>query len=279
MGEVIFPNGVTAVSGHSDAEGMEGYNLFSATLDEIASFRTEAELKGKSIRSKHSAKYIYDMAKSSIKSRFPKTGKLILISYPRFDGDFILQKYKEGSNRPDVYTEFAKTWEFNPYAKEEDFEGEKERDYKEWLCKYNCVPPTAKDAYFTDEARVHAIIDPKLPDPWTPGPLERLDSKFFGKGFSYSLGMDLAVVAGENAAALALAHRETREDKREEVVVDLLKVWTAPPGSEIEFEEIRKFVFLLQNRRFNISLCLLDSFQSVDTRQIFSKHQIPTETK
>lgn len=277
MGEVVFPNNITAVSGHSFAEGLEGYNLFSATLDEIAAFKTESELKGKSIRSKQSAKFIYDMAKSSIKSRFPKTGKLILISYPRFEGDFILQKYQEGLSNPKVYTEFATTWEFNPYAKEEDFDSEKERDFKEYCSKYLCLPPKAKDAYFSEEDRVRAIVNPKLPNPWAISPLERLENSFFGKGHTYFLGLDLSLK--HDRSGLALCHRETKDNREQKVVIDLLKVWEAPVNGEINFEDIRKFIFMLADRRFRIEMVLLDSFQSADFRQILSKNQIPTETR
>lgn len=245
--------------------------------DYIVTHNTESELKGKSIRSKQSAKFIYDMAKSSIKSRFPKTGKLILISYPRFEGDFILQKYQEGLSNPKVYTEFATTWEFNPYAKEEDFDSEKERDFKEYCSKYLCVPPKAKDAYFSEEDRVRAIVNPKLPNPWAISPLERLENSFFGKGHTYFLGLDLSLK--HDRSGLALCHRETKDNREQKVVIDLLKVWEAPVNGEINFEDIRKFIFMLVDRRFRIEMVLLDSFQSADFRQILSKNQIPTETR
>jgi len=275
--EVIFPNNVIVVSGNSEAESQEGYNLFSCTLDEIAAFKTEAEMRGKSIRSHQSAKYLYDMAKSSITSRFPKTGKVMLISYPRFDGDFILQKYEEGLNNPNVYTEFAKTWEFNPYAKEEDFEDEKKRDFREWSAKYCCEPPKAKDAYFTDEQRVRNIVDLKLKDPYLPGDIDRLENSFFGQSYNYFLGLDLAIKG--DRAGLALCHREVKDNREHEVVIDLLRLWEAPPNGEINFEEIRKFIFLLRDRRFLIKQCCVDSWQSWDLKQILTKNQIPTENK
>jgi hypothetical protein len=287
MGEVIFPNKVIAVSGHSEAEGMEGYNLFSCVLDEIAAFKTEAELRGKSVRSSQSAKYLYDMAKSSIKSRFPKTGKIILISYPRFDGDFILQKYEAGLNQKDVYTEFAKTWEFNPYSKEEDFEDERLRDPVQYAAKYLCEPPKAKEAYFQDEARVRAIVNNKLPDPYIQNSFDRLENSFFGKGFEYFIGLDLAL--RHDRAGLALVHREFIQPdvlsgasttiRNTKLVIDLLKVWEANAAKEIEFEGIRQFIYLLRDRNFRIKLCLVDSFQSSDLKQILTKSQIPTENK
>jgi len=277
-GEVQFPNKINVVSGHSEAEGMEGYNLFSCVLDEIAAFKTEAELRGKSLRSKQSANYLYNMAKSSVKSRFPKTGKIVMISYPRFEGDFILQKYEEGLRRSDVYTEFAKTWEFNPYSKEEDFEEERKLDPKEWAAKYCCMPPKAKDAYFSDENRVRAIVDSELPNPWAQGVVERLENSFFGKGFNYYIGLDLALK--HDGAGLAMCHREFKEDKKDyNIIVDLLKIWRAPKGGEINFEDIRTLIFLLRQRQFNIRMVLTDSFQSADMKQILIKSQIPSENK
>jgi len=277
-GEVQFPNNINVVSGHSEAEGMEGYNLFSCVLDEIAAFKTNAELRGKSLRSKQSADYLYNMAKSSVKSRFPKTGKIVMISYPRFESDFILQKYEEGLRRPDVYTEFAKTWEFNPYSNEEDFEDERKLDPKEWAAKYCCMPPKAKDAYFADENRVRAIVDSELHNPWAQGIVERLENSFFGKGLNYYIGLDLALK--HDRAGLAMCHREFGEDKKDYyIIVDLLKTWEAPKGGEIDFEDIRALIYLLKQRQFNIRMVLTDSFQSADMKQVLTKAQIPTENK
>ena len=275
--EVEFPNKVIATSGHSEAEGMEGYNLFSCVLDEIAAFKTESELRGRSLRSRQSAKFLYDMARTSVRSRFPKTGKIILISYPRFEDDFILQKYEQGRLRKSVYIEFAKTWEFNPYSKEEDFAEEKEIDPKEHASKYCCSPPKAKDAYFSDEYRVRAIVDNKLPDPWIDDPDEVLDNSFFGKGFNYFIGLDLAL--RHDRAGLALCHREMKSPREYTVFIDLLKIWKAPANGEINFEEIRKFIFRLKDRQFKINLLLTDSFQSADMKQILTKAQIPTENR
>lgn len=269
--EVEFPDKIFAVSGHSEAEGMEGYNLFSCVLDEIAAFKTERELKGRSLRAKQSAKYLYDMAKTSIRSRFPKTGKLILISYPRFAGDFILQKYEEGKLRDDVYTEFAKTWEFNPYVSEEDFVDEKQRDYVQYLAKYECRPPKAKEAYFQDEIKIRRIVDINLPNPYTD--LDRLNNNFLGRNFYYYCGLDLAI--RHDRAAFAMCHKD-----RGDIAVDILKVWSAPElGGEINFEDIRKFIFLLKDRNFAIKKVLVDTFQSADTIQILNHNNIPAENE
>jgi hypothetical protein len=88
-----FERPVRMFSGHSESEGWEGYEVLIVVLDEIAAFKTSQELKGE-LRSKGSADAIYEMSRASITSRFPTVGKVILLSFPRFKGDFIQQRYK-----------------------------------------------------------------------------------------------------------------------------------------------------------------------------------------
>ncbi|GAH35743.1 unnamed protein product, partial [marine sediment metagenome] len=83
---------IRAFSGHSFGGAVEGKNLMAGVLDEIAEFKTakEMEMMGRrSIRApKYSAEALYDVIRSSVDSRFA-TGKVILLSYPRYKGDYI----------------------------------------------------------------------------------------------------------------------------------------------------------------------------------------------
>ena len=87
---IEFDKSIRVFSGHSEREAFEGLNLFVAVLDEISAFALESPSgdQGKS------AQGIYDMYRASVDSRFPDYGKVIMLSFPRFEGDFIQQRYE-----------------------------------------------------------------------------------------------------------------------------------------------------------------------------------------
>ena len=116
----FFSKPVRCFSGHSESEGWEGYEVMTIILDEIAAFKTDAELRGET-RSKGSASAIYNMSKLSIMSRFPEIGKVILLSFPRYKGDFIQQRYINSREKkePKTWSIKAATWEVNPMIKRE----------------------------------------------------------------------------------------------------------------------------------------------------------------
>jgi hypothetical protein len=89
---VEFDKNVNVYSGHSEREAYEGYNTLIIILDEISGFALE------NTSGNHKAKTseeIYNWARGSVTSRFSETGKIVSLSFPRFEDDFIQQKYKE----------------------------------------------------------------------------------------------------------------------------------------------------------------------------------------
>lgn len=91
-GEIEFDKNVSVVSGHSESESLEGYNVLVVVLDEISGFAMENNTGN---RKAVTAQSTYDMHKASVTSRFPKEGKLLLLSFPRWDEDFIMQRYND----------------------------------------------------------------------------------------------------------------------------------------------------------------------------------------
>jgi hypothetical protein len=147
----FFSRPVRCFSGHSESEGWEGYEVMTIILDEIAAFKTDAELRGET-RSKGSASAIYNMSKLSIMSRFPEIGKVILLSFPRYKGDFIQQRYINSREKkePKTWSIKAATWEVNPTIKREQLESEYIRNPVEARSRFECEPPNMEDAYFRD---------------------------------------------------------------------------------------------------------------------------------
>lgn len=92
QGSIEFDKNITVYSGHSEREAFEGYNTLIVILDEISGFALESTSGNQNAKT---AGAIYDMYKASVTSRFAEYGKLVLLSFPRFEDDFIQQKYKD----------------------------------------------------------------------------------------------------------------------------------------------------------------------------------------
>lgn len=92
QGSIEFDKNITVYSGHSEREAFEGYNTLLVILDEISGFALESSSGNQNAKT---APAIYDMYKASVTSRFAQFGKLVLLSFPRFEDDFIQQKYKD----------------------------------------------------------------------------------------------------------------------------------------------------------------------------------------
>jgi hypothetical protein len=87
---VEFVKNVNVYSGHSEREAYEGYNTMVIILDEISGFALEST--SGNVRAK-TAPEIYEWARGSVDSRFAEFGKVCLLSFPRFNHDYIQQKY------------------------------------------------------------------------------------------------------------------------------------------------------------------------------------------
>lgn len=189
-GEISFDKHITVYSGHSEREAFEGYNTFMVILDEISGFALESTSGNEQAKT---AQSIYDMYRASVSSRFSDLGKLVLLSFPRFAGDFIQAKYDsviaekhivymkhtlkldpdlpdgiEGNefdveweqdhiiryNTPRVFALKRTSWESNPTNKIEDYTRDFFDNYLEALGKFACMPPLAVNAFFKDKQKI-----------------------------------------------------------------------------------------------------------------------------
>jgi hypothetical protein len=287
--EIVFLKGVRAFSGHSDKEGMEGYNLIVAILDEIAAFKTAIESAvsaRKQIRvPRNSAEGIYSMAASSVQSRFPGLGKVILISYPRFAGDFIQRKYDEGLSSPTTFVSFGSTWEWNPLRKEEDFAVEFRKNPEDANAKYACKPPLAVDAFFKksekvrkafneDTYRMHEINQPVD------------DIGFFLPSFKFNHHLPCAahvdLAAKHDRAGVAISHvagwviqkmSDGDETRLPVVVCDVVTSFGCQElgVEEIELSEVREFLMMAMRLGCNLRKVTYDQYQSLESLQAFRK--------
>lgn len=184
QGSVEFDKNVTVYSGHSEREAFEGYNTLIVILDEISGFALESASGNEQAKT---APAIYKMYRASITSRFPDYGKLVLLSFPRFENDFIQQRYKEviadmdvvkrselckidpelpdgipgnevliewdedhiiSYKRPKVFALRRPSWEVNPARKIQDYVDDFVSDMGDALGRFACMPSNLKDGYF-----------------------------------------------------------------------------------------------------------------------------------
>jgi len=267
----FFSRPVRCFSGHSESEGWEGYEVMTVILDEIAAFKTDAELRGET-RSKGSASAIYNMSKLSVMSRFPETGKVILLSFPRYKGDFIQQRYYNSreKNEPKTWSIKASTWEVNPTITREQLESEYIRNPLEARARFECEPPNMEDAFFRDADLVRKAFM------YGDDPVDE-EGKFHNwfnqtDGQTRFIHIDLALK--RDRAALSMVHcpgfKEVKTingvEKLPIVNVDLVYSWEASINKEINFASIRQMIVDLC-RKFDVGLVTFDRWQSIEMIQ------------
>jgi hypothetical protein len=191
---IEFNKAITVYSGHSERESAEGLNLMLAVLDEISGFAMEnagGNDQGKT------ADNLYKAFRGSVDSRFPDFGKVILLSFPRYKGDFISQRYEDvvaeketgirshefvinpalseedPTNKftieweedniisykyPGVFALRRPTWEMNPTRSIEDFKIAFFTDQSDALMRFACMPTVSSDAFFKDRTKVENAL-------------------------------------------------------------------------------------------------------------------------
>jgi hypothetical protein len=195
---VEFDKSVTVYSGHSERESHEGLNLILAVLDEISGFAQE------SISGNENAKTgdaIYKAFRASVDSRFPDFGKVLLLSFPRYQGDFISKRYEDvvlekdtvlrqhsflinpdlgdiDGNQfsieweedhiksykvPKVYAIKRPTWDVNPTRSISDFEQLFVADYGDAIMRFACMPTFSSDAFFKQRDKLEQAMTHRNP--------------------------------------------------------------------------------------------------------------------
>ena len=196
---IEFDKAITVYSGHSERESHEGLNLLMAVLDEISGFATEV---GTGNEQGKTADNIYKAFRGTVDSRFPDLGKVVLLSFPRYQGDFISQRYesviaeKETIERkhtfimnedlphddpgnqfeiswdedtilqykiPRVYAFKRPTWEVNPTRKIEDFKLAFYTDLGDAMMRFACMPTYSSDAFFKQIEKVEKCMNTRNP--------------------------------------------------------------------------------------------------------------------
>ena len=196
---IEFDEAITVYSGHSERESHEGLNLLMAVLDEISGFASEV---GTGNEQGKTADNIYKAFSGTVDSRFPDLGKIVLLSFPRYQGDFISKRYedvileKEVIERrhtyiinPDLPHEDAgnqleivweedniisykvpkvlaikrPTWEVNPTRSIEDFKMAFFKDMGDAMMRFLCTPTYSSDAFFKQKDKLERCMTLRNP--------------------------------------------------------------------------------------------------------------------
>ncbi len=110
MDSIEFDHSITVYSGHSERESHEGLNLMVAILDEISGFASDNNTGNEQGKT---ADNIYKAFRGTVDSRFPDLGKVVLLSFPRYPGDFISTKYDDSIMTKEV-VQRTHTYVMNP---------------------------------------------------------------------------------------------------------------------------------------------------------------------
>ena len=275
------------------------FDLLLVVLDEIAAFKTDAAFQKTNPGAQRlSASSIYQMSKASVMSRFPSIGKLILLSFPRYKGDYICQRYEEAAGESHVLRVKAPTWIMNPFITREMLEPEFKRNPIMAAQRFGCEPPEMVDAFFRDPHRVRQCfkgiwetidegsIDEKRILRENPSLNPINDDGTFKEWFKatddYMRFIHVDLGLKRDRADLCMVHSPgTRKvevefgvfDNLPVVKMDLIHYWEALPGQEIDFGNIREFIKLLSHK-FPVGLVTFDRWNSVDMIQILTKRGI-----
>ena len=196
---IEFDHAITVYSGHSERESHEGLNLLLAVLDEISGFATEI---GTGNDQGKTADNIYKAFRASVDSRFPDYGKVALLSFPRYPGDFISQRYDaviaekevvtkshrfvmnpelpadaEGNyldiewdedtivsyKYPGMFALKRPTWVVNPTRKIDDFKLAFFTDMGDAMQRFACIPTFSSDRFFKQTEKVQAAMTVRNP--------------------------------------------------------------------------------------------------------------------
>lgn len=196
---IEFDHSITVYSGHSERESHEGLNLILAVLDEISGFANEV---GTGNEQGKTADNIYKAFRASVDSRFPDLGKVALLSFPRFPGDFISQRYDdviadkevivkthkfvmnpdlpedaEGNSLeisweedtilnykfPGMFALKRPTWVVNPTRKVDDFKLAFYTDLGDAMQRFACIPTFSSDVFFKQRDKVRQSMSLRNP--------------------------------------------------------------------------------------------------------------------
>lgn len=143
---VEFSKRIEAISANSQAFGWLGFNTIQWVGDELAFFLSN----DKDEESESRAEECWEAAYGSCETRFGEYYKMIGITTPRYDDDFVMKKFGELKDREDGYTIQAATWDIHPNRTKNDFRHALARDYRRAMRDFGAIPSGVIESFWAD---------------------------------------------------------------------------------------------------------------------------------
>ena len=241
---VSVGEGIELISGHSHSTSFEGGNIYCAVIDEASD------------ENFYNAERLTYQIKSSMKTRFGNSGKVVVITWTRFPtpnalDDVGFKLYSENQGITGVFTFKGKIWEINPFREKEDSADDYERNPILAKKMYECEPPEM-DAYFIDKNKLDSCFG-------APKPLFKLSS-YYGDGkvslqfyplhqkFTKEVYCHIDLSIKHDSTGIALGYCDDKI-----IVSDIIELQPTR-GHIVDYHSIEKFVkFLKDNYDAHIS--------------------------
>ena len=143
---ITFEKNIKASSANSQAFGWLGFNVLQWVGDELAFFLTNDEDEESASR----AEDCWEAAFGSCTTRFRNHYKMIGITTPRYDDDFVMRKFFELKGRPDSFVEQKATWDINPNLTKADFKYALERNQRRTMRDFGAEPVGVIESFWAN---------------------------------------------------------------------------------------------------------------------------------
>lgn len=113
----------------------------------------------------------------------PNDYKMVGITTPRYDDDFVMKKFEELKGRPDGYTIQAATWDMNPNITRDDFKFELIKDLRRTMRDFGATPQGVLESFWPSPEKLDTYVHPKCKE--CPIYLKRKESTDFYACYDY----------------------------------------------------------------------------------------------
>lgn len=283
---INFPKNVRAFSLNSKSSAPEGTNILVSIFDEVGRFEFSQ------------AKSLYDVLAKNTTSRYGDKGKTVLISYPEADDDFLMYRYENGLNDPEVYSSRKATWEVNLKRTKEDFRRYYTSDgIVDAMKKYECIPPKTRTGFITFPEKIEECADRFLESPveyeysTTVRTIKDVEKSFVAVNITKMVGDDkVRFLHGDPALVhdsyvLAMGYCDEVEGETADgytaivskPVIDVIIKWTPERDKPIDIINVKEVIEMLCEKFTGIQKVTFDKWNSADIIQSLQDKGIVAE--
>jgi hypothetical protein len=257
-----------------------GFNVFCAAMDDCAWYQDTDDFDV--------GKEMYNALEKRISRRFPtcEWGYLLLVTNPSYNDKWVEKMQERALENPEkIWAMRRKIWDAKPWIYcGETFEYEGRQIPIEHKEDYEKDPVTAeRDLESRPSAALMPFFKSMIPvfqslNRGVKNPVEGKNFNIISQSFkpaedcNYFIHIDLA--QNKCNAGMSMCRWLSTNKIRVELI---MRFDPKVLGGEINFEDIREYVFLLKDMGFNLRRVTFDGFQSVDCIQILKRRGIDAD--